>query len=200
MACPGFVDTPMIREAQAAAVRRPARPPHMPSCGTCTACCLSPASPLRAAPALLHARPLLFSFMLLSLLHRGQTEKVKALKASFVPNMMTAAQARRASEPLRWHHASAHTHACLQGASLRQTGRRGHLQRLHDAICCAAWCTRSWPGCGAQVAKYTVRGLARGGYLIGSPDRGGNLIVGSRSLPCPTLPYPHQLARKGRQT
>ncbi len=30
MACPGFVDTPMIREAQAAAVLRPAHPPHTP--------------------------------------------------------------------------------------------------------------------------------------------------------------------------
>lgn len=31
-----------------------------------------------------------------------------------------------------------------------------------------------------QVAEYTVRGLARGRYLIGSPDKGANMIVGSR--------------------
>ncbi|KAK9844084.1 hypothetical protein WJX81_004219 [Elliptochloris bilobata] len=68
MACPGFVDTPMIREAQKAA-----------------------------------------------------SDNVKRLKASFVPTMMTA----------------------------------------------------------EQVADHTVRGLARGSYIIGSPDRGANMIVGS---------------------
>lgn len=91
MACPGFVDTPMIREAQKAAVRSLF---HTPSA------CLRKNMGIMLFIKLLHVLPSLRiclanmwrGIAVAYILDATQSDKVKELKASFVPTMMTAAQ------------------------------------------------------------------------------------------------------------
>ena len=107
-----------------------------------------------------------------------QSDSVKKLKASFVPTMMTAAQVRTPATPNLESTCLTFTPSMANRTLLLMQCAQPYSDRALSGLARSLVLRRR-----TQVAQYTVRGVAQGRYIIGSPDRGANMIIGSRCLP-----------------